>query len=1472
MEYILRVYSGARIDEIALAAGESCTAGSGIKDRLRLDARMWKKSALAVTVTSGGWQLGKKHTPVMPFGHIEVADAERRLAATVFTNRAPVRVEQFPEDMRVTVGRSAACAIVLDDALVSERHLTLEKHAGEWRFADCGSRNGTYLNGTACSGAPLENGATLTLGFTRLTVVGGTLEIRCPGAVRQQLQPASPARTAAHASDPYPYLFKPSPRLIEQTPTDEIELQAPPVLGAKPTISWLNVLLAPVLTVAVMLVVCLVLTGVTTMLYFSVPMTCIGAVMSVLRYRGEKKKFAGTEQLRLEKYGAYLQEQTLALQRLADTQRQALMHDAPSCAACVRLAEQTGRTIWDRRLADADFMCLRVGAGTLPATFSIRAPRQLLTLQTDLLAEQPAQLLARYEQVDDCPVCVDLGAHGSCGLIGQRSRCVTAAKNLIVQAAAHHSYEDLRIVVLFPEEETAQWAFCRWLPHCQDGAGGGRLLAAAPKQGQKLLHTLDDVLSARRTEAGRAEYGAARRPRPFYLFVCADPALARAQTLMRELCAGDPASGAAALFLFDTIAALPEDCCDILDFTGPSNLLYTRAQASKKQKFTLDPMTDAQYDVFARALAPLRVEPVEANQSLPQTVSFLQGYHAATAQALPFAANWAKAAPERGMAVPIGVRADGSAFVFDIHEKRHGPHGLVAGMTGSGKSEMVQSWILSMAVQFPPEAVSFVLIDFKGTGLILPFKSLPHLAGSISDLDTSIGRNLVALQNELTRRKSLFDRAGVKNISEYLSLLREGKVSEPLSYLFIVIDEFAEFKNRFPEFMQAVNSVFAIGRALGVHMLLLTQKPGSVIDDKMNANTRFRWCLKVANTADSREMLKHNDAARITNPGRAYVQVGEDEVYEQIQSYWSGAPYCPGRDVSRSRGEQVAVVDLCGARLYREAEQPAGYRSQVQEIDAVVEALADYCQSAGIAAARKLWTPRLPEKLPLGRVIQPAFDGERWQSGDGALRVPVGLVDDPGKQAQYPLCLDFTAEGHCAVYGAPGTGKTTLLQTAVMSLALTYTPAQAQVYLMDFGGGSLRLFAALPHVGGVAAADDAPRMEKLAAMLGKELARRKKLLAEHGLVNVSSYREATGEALPDIVLVLDNFAPVLELYPKLEGFFQTFVQGGGSCGMYLLVSAGTQNALSFRVSQHIKAALCLRMTDKSDYAPIVGATNGLVPENHPGRGLRRGQPPLEFQTALPATAQSELERVRQIRRLAAQMDRAWDGARPPRIPVLPDVVREQDYPTSELLCGLEVETVRPVTVDMKKTQYLLLSCAQDGAAGAQALMRQLRRKLAPAICVEFAGEPGQAAAFDEAIAALMPELQKRKMALRGARLDEGQWPFILVQLTDAERCVHAVSNETLRRLLSIVTLGRGLNVLLVVQDSAEALARLYNSGESMTMRLVESGVSLLLGGNAQQHMAVRTDLAYTAAAANVEKGEGYVVEKGHALRIRAAVQ
>lgn len=1404
---------------------------------------------------------------------IVVLDEEKKTAVSVYQSgpENSRSIDVSSEDT-ISIGRSSSCDIVLGDHQVSGHHLELYRQGNRWGFRDNGSSNGTYLNDRRTNNGFLNDADVLTIGFCRLIITKANLTIIAACNVSSNLVHGRKALGVTSPEDSYPYLFKKSPRLREIIPDDTFDLQSPPSIGGKPTISWVNVLLPPFLTVGVMLAICFFITNTMTMLYFSAPMTLIGVLMSVIRYRGEKKKHFATQQLRLEKYDTYLDEQIEKIEKCTKEQRRILTEDAPSVQQCVHLAEGPDRKLWDRGMRDTDFLTLRLGTGTVSASITIKYAKRMLSLEEDALADRPTQIAEKYREVSDCPITIDLGKHPTCGIIGDRQACISLGKNLIIQATAHHSYDDLRIVVLCDAGETETWAFSRWLPHLFDDTRSQRFIANSPAQQKKLLDGLEEILSQRWADVSEENQGTYKNGiRPFYLFVCASLSVS-SHTIMRYLTANDRRLGAGAVFLFDRIEDLPKESFYIVDLSAKPYQVYEQEQASEKKSFSLDYLAPEQYERYARLMAPIRIDVEGGKVGLPTSISFLQGYQAQRPQMLGLEKYWHNAMPEQGMAVPIGVRENGEIFLFDIHEKHHGPHGLIAGMTGSGKSEMVQSWILSMAVHFPPEAVSFVLIDFKGTGLLLPLRNLPHLAGSISDLDTSIGRNLIALENELTRRKTILDQHQVNNISAYRRLLRQGKASEPLPYLFLVIDEFAEFKVQFLDFMQVVNRVFAIGRTLGVHIILLTQKPASVVDDKMIANTRFRWCLKVASSADSRDMLHHPDAAKITNPGRAFIQVGEDEVYEEVQSFWSGAPYNPYRDLSMQRETKVCVVDLYGNRLCYEPEKTTGYRSEKNEIDAVVECIDDYCRKNQVSRARAIWTSKLPEQLQLKDVLQIAFDGEKWSETEQGLRVTVGLLDDPRSQSQYPFYFNLSEDGHIAIYGAPGSGKTTLLHTVAMSIALSYSPDMVHIYMMDFGGGSLNLFCDIPHVGGVAVAGDDERMLKLADMLTTELKRRRKEIASLGFVSAQSYREATGKDMPYIVLLLDNFVPVLEMYPDLEGTLQSIAREGSSCDIYIVMTTGGPNTIPYRISQNFKASIALHMADSMDYAGIVGKTNGLVPENFPGRGLVRDNPPLEFQAALPAAGRSETERTASIRAMAKLMNEKWNGDRAEGIPVMPDQVRASDYPCNEIFIGLSCQDIRPATVDMRIHPFLLISQVGADNHVMTLIVRQVLEKIGPKTIVLSDSLPGLeipvAQEMDITIKALMPELQRRKDALTESGLEVGEYPYIAILIPDLKATFEKVTNESMKRLNSIAVLGERLNVILIVQGQAEDINRFYNAGEAFTNSFVRQAVSLLIGGKASIHNVFSMNLSFSEQNMLLDEGQGYLVKDKKALKIK----
>lgn len=1491
MNVILRVYWGSRLVEKELTETKSLTLGSGRTDTLCMTDCGLEKKHISFSRDGGSWKWNavkpvrcrgsQALSGTMEAGEVLVIDPARQVAVTVIEqDHDDSHTVDLSETSKVRIGRSQECDVVIGSPQVSGKHLLLRREGASWVACDQKSANGTYLNGTAIREKTLSSGDVLDMGPCRVIFTGGALNVIFRGSVKNNLTGKQVSRTARSKDEEYPWLFHRSPRLLEDIPQETVEIHNAPSIGSRPSIRWGSVIVPPLVSLGVMGAVAIAMGGNPQSLLYSAPMSLVGIIMSIINYRSQCKDYEKKEQEQQKKYREYLARQAQTLEHLNREQLRILNSSHPDTRECLSIARQLARRLWERRPEDADFMQLRVGQGEIASCATIETPRADPFGEKDAQAAQSEELINRYRSLEKAPITCSLGTVPTCGVIGERRACINVARNMIVQAATHHSYDELRIVLLCSKEELPQWSFMKWLPHVFSDDRNQRYIADNPAAAKRLLTGLQETLSHRAGEQ-EEQYG---RAVPHYLFICADKSALHMHPINRFLTSNDPRIGVSALFLYNDLHALPKECMQVLEMKGSKGVSYLIGNAAQRTAFTADTLTCEQCDGFARALAPVRVESDDARGSLPTTVSFLQGYGVKQPRELAQPDHWASACPERSMAVPIGVRANGEPFYFDIHEKQYGPHGLVAGMTGSGKSEMVQSWILSMALAFPPEAVSFVLIDFKGTGLLLPFRSLPHLAGSISNLDTNISRNLLALENELVRRQALLDQAGVSNISAYLKLYRQGKVSEPMSYLFLVIDEFAEFKLQFPDFMQVVNRVFAIGRTLGVHILLLTQKPGSVVDDKMNANTRFRWCLKVASSADSREMLQHTDAARITNPGRAYVQVGEDELYEQIQTYWSGAPYDPlGVNAARC-ARKLAVVDLYGNRRTFEPERTTGFRAEKNEIDAIVEYLDSYTRTHQIPRAKNVWTSKLSDTVDLSQLLHVAFDGERWGSTQG-FAPAVGMLDDPSSQSQYPLRLNLPEEGHTVIYGAPGAGKTTFLHTFIMSSALSYSPEDVQIYLLDFGGGSLNLFRDLPHVGGVACDHEQERIFKTCKLLTEELERRKAEFSARGLVSIDAYREDSGKKLPYILAVVDNFGPMLNLYPDLSDFFQQLTREGGSYGMYLVATANAETAVTYRIAQNLKGGIALRMPDKHDYQSIVGSTGGLEPENLPGRGLVPGKPPKEFQTALPAAGENETKRVAQLRTLCARMDEKWQGIRPRKIPVMPQHIRAEDYTTAGLLAGLDVQTVEPVELDILQRQFLLISGlgGAEGKTVLQALTQQLDRYISKAGIAIY--EPGQRIlteqqenagayftdgdSFDRYVASLMPVLQERKEA--ADRGDDsflaGQKPICIV-ISDLKRCFDAVSNDTVRRLANIVNLGKGLGVQLVVLAVAGDREELYHSGDMFTINLTGKADVILTEGCFRDHGTFASQLDYVQANEALNPGEAWLLRSGVACRIR----
>jgi len=1401
-------------------------------------------------------------------------------AITVYAKLADAeQTVDFADVQRITIGRSSQNDVCLVGAQVSGKHAEIAKQGDELILTDVGSTNGTFLNNRKIKKTILRDGDIIAIAGYKLVLRGSKVHFENVG---NELS-LNFAAEEPPPDDGYPY-FQKSTRLLYDLPSDEVEIQAPPHLAAKPEKNALTSVL-PSLAMLIPMIIGF-FTGPMGIGLLSAPSLIIGVVLSIYNYRKRVSTHSQSEQKRLDKYSEYLKQTADGLSIQLAKQRDTLNAVHPPLRECFEIAALPQRRLWERTPGESDFLTIRLGLGEAPFGVRIKTPKRTVTIEDDSLASEPDRIAEHFRVVKNVPVCLSIAENPTIGIVGDRAAALQVAKGLLVQAATHHSYDSLKLVTLFTEKEEAEWKWMRWLPHSWDDGRARRYMAVTRADKAALLKELEEILKQRERDLKEEGRYIRSMALPYLLFVITDRAIMENETIMRYILQNNPDMGVGAIMLFDELGNLPSDCKMIVETRNGTTSIYNRASAGNPERLRPDSVTSAELDAFARALAPVRLAQVAAESKLPGSVTFLQGYGVKKAEELDLAKRWGAGATHKSMSVPIGVKSNGDAFCFDIHEKAHGPHGLVAGMTGSGKSEMVQSWILSMALHFTPQEVSFVLIDFKGTGLILPFANMPHLAGTISDLDTDILRNLISLENELSRRKAILDKYGVNNINNYLKLYREGKTDEPLPLLFVVVDEYAEFKVQFPDFLPVVNRIFAIGRTLGVFTLLLTQKPSGVVDDKMNANTRFRWCLKVASSADSKEMLKHPDAAKITVPGRGYVQVGEDEIYELVQTYWSGAPYNPTATTRVAAGVPISAVELNGTRRKLEHhEKVVGAQSGINEIDAVVSYIADYAATNGVPRARSIWLPRMEAEIPLESLLYDSigFDGETWHESDGGLAPIIGMVDNPRAQAQYPLRLDLAEHGHIALYGLPRTGKTTFLQTLIISLARTYSPEDVNIYIMDFNS-KMGILEGIPHIGGIADGGDEERIEKLVRLLLKELDERKRKFAKVGAQSLAVYREATGERLPPIVLILDDFTAVYELFPGIDTFFLTLTQQGGSYGMYFVVTTGNTMSLGFKLAQNIKMMLALELADKGDYTAIVGKTEGLVPQKFKGRGLIKNDPPLEIQIALPLDAESDTERTARIKALCAFMRSKWTGNRVAAIPIMPEIITHDSIAREglRLPVGLGTLEVDPMFLNLGDAHGFLVSGTRR--SGKSTMLKVLAthfKTLDNATLAVFDSEQAglaslaaiadnyitDAAEFDEYIASLIPLLQERREQYGNDHTLN--FAPVAIVIDDLKSCFESAREETINRLEAILRIGKGLNVNLFVAGQCEDVIRLHSQVEKLTVGLVGSGVSVLLGGKFNSHGVFTSSMSYGEKETELGTNEGYLLRLGNSTRFKA---
>lgn len=1213
----------------------------------------------------------------------------------------------------LSIGRTSDNNLCFDNKFVSGKHAKLSYDGTSWSILDTGSTNGTYVNGYKVDSKTLTAGDHIFIMGLRIVVGNnflavnnpdGLLKINSKSLVGYRAQEIDTSVEGSEVSDKK-YFFR-SPRFHREIEQTKIKIDPPPQMQKVDTVP-MALMLGPSLTMGItslstgLISVTNVISNggeivqALPTLMMSVSMLLGTVLWPVLTKKYEKKAKLKNEKKRQDRYLAYLDHVRDEIKRKCKEQSQILSENFVSPDECAnRIAEESAK-LWERVNGQADFLCLRLGLGDLPLDADVQYSEKKFTMEDDNLQDAMLSLGAEPKVLHNVPISVSFVDNMIVGIYGEYTLTTNMVKSLILQMIALHSYDELKIVLIADEADLDEWNFVRPIPHFWNDDKSTRFLASNADEVKELSAYIDKVL-ATREDVSRQEYS---NYSPYYVLISTSKKLSEKCEALQQLLKYKNNVGLSMLFVAEEMKDLPKETRMVISVYQKYSRMFDREDTTGKGiSFVADSINEAALDNLSLDIANIELDLGSQSYTLSSMITFLEMFNVSKIDHLNSLTRWKENNPTKTLQTPIGVDVYGESFTLDLHEKYHGPHGLVAGMTGSGKSEFIITYILSLAVNYHPDEVAFILIDYKGGGLTGAFEDsdrgikLPHLAGTITNLDgAAVKRSLISIQSELRRRQAIFNEArkisneGTMDIYKYQQLYRDKVVSEPVPHLFIISDEFAELKTQQPEFMEQLISAARIGRSLGVHLILATQKPSGVVDDQIWSNSKFRVCLKVQERADSQDMIKCPDAAELSQTGRFYLQVGFNELFALGQSAWCGAEYIPTETVEKSVDSSIQVVDNLGRVLMnvKPNKKRIVQGSKVKQIVAIVKYLSDLAVEEKITV-RPLWLEPIPEYIFVDELEKEYGK----TSHETVLNPVVGKYDDPFNQKQGVLTIPFSKEGNCLIYGATGNGKTTFLTTLCYVLLKNHSAEELNVYIMDFGSETLKMFEKAPQVGGVIVSSDEEKTVNFIKMLYSEMEHRRNLFSEYG-GDYASYCKNSGSTIPNIVVLVNNYSGFAEQFEDLQEMFYLISRDCVKYGIYFAVTAVSPNAVRYRTQQNFKTMLTMQLNDSLDYATIVGKTDGLIPSKYKGRGLVKLDKVYEFQTARCGDVGDVQEFIRNYcEKLAEKSD-----ACAKKIPILPNVVdyefvKESANGLKEVPIGVSKKHLDVRTVNMSNRVVL----------------------------------------------------------------------------------------------------------------------------------------------------------------------------------------
>ncbi|WP_082486554.1 FtsK/SpoIIIE domain-containing protein [Frigoribacterium sp. Leaf186] len=1022
------------------------------------------------------------------------------------------------------------------------------------------------------------------------------------------------------------------PRLLPEPPTTSFRYPAEPQQGTKRPLPIVAAL-APMLMAVVMVSVF----GNVAFLAFGL----MSPVVMIGNHLYDKRNGKVSHRRRLADHQATKEAVAADAENAVRQLQRELRHLSPDAATVLDIAVRRRSRLWERRRDDPDHLRVRIGTADLPSGVTIEDPAELEHRRT---VARPAV---------DVPVTVDLGDHGVVGVAGRPEHARPLVAWMLAQLAVAQSPRDVRFVVLTEQAAADHWSWLAHVPHARpdDGRPAAVWLGTDAETVARRIAELGAEIDGRQ-RAARESAGALRTATDVVLVVDGARRLRTLPGLVRVLRDG-PSVGVHAVCIDSERRSLPEECVAVVTCGTTRHSLEVHRTADVRE-VKADLLPDGWFEAVGRAVAPVvDVDDGGGAAGLPTRSRLLDVLQLEPPTPEAVLERWSHTAPTTE--VVIGESLDGP-FSFDL--RRDGPHGLVAGTTGSGKSELLQSMVASLAAANTPESMTFVLVDYKGGAAFRDFEPLPHTVGMVTDLDTHlVERALHSLGAELRRREHLLADVGAKDLEHYVEGARGPAARPPLPRLLIVIDEFASMVRELPDFVTGLVNIAQRGRSLGIHLVLATQRPTGVVTGDIRANTNLRIALRVTDAGESTDVIDAGDAAGIakSTPGRAFVRLGARAL----------VPFQAGRVGGRRPGVVAEVVPevwsgpLAWEDLGRVAAEPPPRTSteSVERTDLVelVAALAAASDRLGIARPHRPWLDALPERVVL-EDLDAAGLGDDEVAPDGDLPVlPFGRQDFPAEQRQAAAVLDLQTLGHLFVVGAPRTGRSQVLRTVAAAIADRTSCADVHLFGIDCGGGALLPLETMPHVGAVAQRTQLDRVRRLLTKLVDETHRRQQVLATGGYAGVVEQRRAVPEAdrLPHLVVMIDRWEGFTGTFAEIEhgalvDQVGLVLREGAAAGVHVIVT-GDRQLVAGRLAALVDDKLLLRLTDRADYA-LAGLTPRALPDVvPPGRGFT-AESAVETQVALIAddpTGQAQAESLRRRGVAAAHRDRHVPSGRKP---------------------------------------------------------------------------------------------------------------------------------------------------------------------------------------------------------------------------------